>query len=577
MWSRIMDVIVKTLLSVEPAISTATKEACIHEQSCFELYGFDVLVDEQLKPWLLEVNLSPSMQADSPLDKQIKSSLLADAFNLLGVRRLDPQTLTSARLRARFLYMSKLQQSIPVKSRNLLGHRQDPLRAQDTAEDESDAPVSIPPIPSDEGENSSPSPPSAATAAPAAPPLPPPPPAPSRPFSPRKQVCLNTVNEPHLRLLVHALEENQRCSNFIRLYPTPDTVRRYEPITRSRHSEDELRSRLLMAVLFGEQLPLCESEPAPAQEAPEPPQAVKPEAEAPLEPPETPKVKKMMLPAPASNLKLVEEALQTLKVLGSKMSSQLLLMEYLVRLLNTCHKLSDSARRKLESREQSAIAGVLQVFRQQLSLYLRAGRRRITLEEKGSVVEEVEDVCTQALAQILSNTWGAPREAAARAIEGSRGDLALVRCAPEPFAQSSSGCRAIAALGELTATDLESIFRAPQCQPELKSLFLIPDTAGDVSWNVLRRMSQAGPLSELEFLQRVTANLQPPRVVPKSPEAAPPVAPRLVLSHSSPQLKRRPGPLAPLGAPLGCQGLAYSRKGKLAFGSYPALSADIEL
>lgn len=31
---------------------------------------------------------------------------------------------------------------------------------------------------------------------------------------------------------------------------------------------------------------------------------------------------------------------------------------------------------------------------------------------------------------------------------------------------------------------------------------------------------------ELEFLQRVTANLQPPRVVPKSPEAAPPVAPR---------------------------------------------------
>ena len=51
-------------------------------------------------------------EADSPLDKQIKSSLLADAFNLLGVRRLDPQTLTSARLRARFLCPDKRQSAV---------------------------------------------------------------------------------------------------------------------------------------------------------------------------------------------------------------------------------------------------------------------------------------------------------------------------------------------------------------------------------------------------------------------------------------------------------------------------------
>lgn len=44
-----------------------------HPSNCFELLGFDVLIDQDLKPWLLEVNLSPSMNTDSALDIKIKS------------------------------------------------------------------------------------------------------------------------------------------------------------------------------------------------------------------------------------------------------------------------------------------------------------------------------------------------------------------------------------------------------------------------------------------------------------------------------------------------------------------------
>lgn len=53
-------------------------------QTCFELYGFDVMVDECLKPWLLEVNTFPSLSSSSPLDKRIKTRLIADTLTLVG-------------------------------------------------------------------------------------------------------------------------------------------------------------------------------------------------------------------------------------------------------------------------------------------------------------------------------------------------------------------------------------------------------------------------------------------------------------------------------------------------------------
>lgn len=35
---------------------------------CFELFGFDVMVDSNLKPWLIEVNSSPAMSMDNNID-----------------------------------------------------------------------------------------------------------------------------------------------------------------------------------------------------------------------------------------------------------------------------------------------------------------------------------------------------------------------------------------------------------------------------------------------------------------------------------------------------------------------------
>lgn len=44
--------------------------------SCFEILGYDVMLDDAMRPWLIEVNHSPSFNIDSPLDLAIKEELI---------------------------------------------------------------------------------------------------------------------------------------------------------------------------------------------------------------------------------------------------------------------------------------------------------------------------------------------------------------------------------------------------------------------------------------------------------------------------------------------------------------------
>ena len=89
LWSKIYDVILKALITGEHPVLNGMKRNCSHRTNWFELFGFDVLLDSDLKPWLLEVNLSPSLSSDSPLDFAIKTNLISDALNLAGIVKFD--------------------------------------------------------------------------------------------------------------------------------------------------------------------------------------------------------------------------------------------------------------------------------------------------------------------------------------------------------------------------------------------------------------------------------------------------------------------------------------------------------
>uniref|UniRef100_A0A182MUV6 Uncharacterized protein n=1 Tax=Anopheles culicifacies TaxID=139723 RepID=A0A182MUV6_9DIPT len=88
LWSNIDDVIVKTVMSAWPMLKhTYTASFPTHDiiQACFEVLGFDILIDHKLKPYVLEVNHSPSFHTDEAIDKEIKEALITDTFVMLNL------------------------------------------------------------------------------------------------------------------------------------------------------------------------------------------------------------------------------------------------------------------------------------------------------------------------------------------------------------------------------------------------------------------------------------------------------------------------------------------------------------
>ncbi|KAK3749516.1 hypothetical protein RRG08_043422 [Elysia crispata] len=71
------NIIIKSLQSVQKII--------INDKHCFEVYGYDVLLDDMLKPWLIEINASPSLTASGKEDYELKSGMLNDVLNVLDL------------------------------------------------------------------------------------------------------------------------------------------------------------------------------------------------------------------------------------------------------------------------------------------------------------------------------------------------------------------------------------------------------------------------------------------------------------------------------------------------------------
>ncbi|XP_043512318.1 probable tubulin polyglutamylase TTLL9 [Frieseomelitta varia] len=77
LFQQIAGVIMASLLAVQSVI--------MQGKNSFELYGYDTLLDEDLTPWLLEVNASPALTGTDTEDYRLKFDLVDDALNVLDL------------------------------------------------------------------------------------------------------------------------------------------------------------------------------------------------------------------------------------------------------------------------------------------------------------------------------------------------------------------------------------------------------------------------------------------------------------------------------------------------------------
>lgn len=82
-----------TIISAATKIRQYHQSLVPHRHTSFEMFGFDVLIDENLKCWLMEVNVSPSMSGkDAEFDRKQKFDIMAEMFNVGRAIDCDPSS-----------------------------------------------------------------------------------------------------------------------------------------------------------------------------------------------------------------------------------------------------------------------------------------------------------------------------------------------------------------------------------------------------------------------------------------------------------------------------------------------------
>ena len=100
LFAQIQDLISLTVIAAREKMRDQAQRISTDTQGAYELLGLDLVVDSDIKPWILECNLSPSLeicstdQAQAKKETQTKKGMVSEIVNMLGLNDHDQDTLT---------------------------------------------------------------------------------------------------------------------------------------------------------------------------------------------------------------------------------------------------------------------------------------------------------------------------------------------------------------------------------------------------------------------------------------------------------------------------------------------------
>ena len=87
---RIKDIIIDVFLSVRKKMNANSRE------NCFELFGFDFLLDEDFRIWLIEVNYNPFLGTPNEYMKVLVPNMIEDMLKIVLDPVLKPKNVPDA-------------------------------------------------------------------------------------------------------------------------------------------------------------------------------------------------------------------------------------------------------------------------------------------------------------------------------------------------------------------------------------------------------------------------------------------------------------------------------------------------